>query len=292
MAHRSAPRRFPVTVMPTIAVAALMAAATVMAAVMASVTSAAPSVLAKPTPARDSIRLLDHAFVLPSTIPGPLVDIDIVNTGKVAHEIAIAKLRPGTTIEQVITSIKRHEHNPKFVVDDPGGITMLGPGQRLRYQRVLEPGLYEIFCPMPMSDGSSHAERGMVALLTVTNARNGTLPRADSAITLTDKAVALGKLKAGTHSIAITNRGTRPHELNIAGVAKMSDLERGEELGRWIEGGQSGPPPINVDFPGGHQSIKPGVTVIMTITLRSGYTYHFDDTGDGSAPLSADLTLR
>lgn len=247
---------------------------------------------AKTAPARATIRLLDNAFDAPNTISGPLVDIVIVNDGKVAHELAIGRLRPGTTIAQVTASIKRHERNAAFVVDDPGGVSLLGAGERLRYQRVLEPGLYEIFCPMPMPDGTSHAQHGMVRLVTVTKTRSGTLPRAEATITLTDKAIMLGTLMAGTHTIAITNRGTKPHELSIVGVAKPSDLSQGEQMVKWIEGGQSGPPPINVTFPGGQQSIKPGVTVNMTMMLQKGRTYHFDDTGDGSSPLSADLTLR
>ena len=68
-----------------------------------------------------------------------------------------------------------------------------------------------------------------------------------------------------------------PHEIFIVGVQDPGDLEHQELLGAWLDGGQVGPPPFPVHFPGSHQSIDPGVTVVLTLTLHRATTYAFVD---------------
>ncbi len=41
------------------------------------------------------------------------------------------------------------------------------------------------------------------------------MPKADLTITLGDDAITVPTLSAGTHVVAVTNTGTRPHEMNI-----------------------------------------------------------------------------
>ena len=60
-------------------------------------------------------------------------------------------------------------------------------------------------------------------------------------------------------------------------LTTVTSAELGEQVAAWIEGGQEGPAPHSVHFPGGHQSIPPGETVILTMTLRPAHTYQFDD---------------
>ncbi len=76
---------------------------------------------------------------------------------------------------------------------------------------------------------------------------------------------------AGTRAYVIRDVGSSPHELLIAGVDDAANLDRTDELGAWLEGGQVGTPPFPVHFPGGHQTIDPGVSVRLTINLQQGY---------------------
>lgn len=68
-----------------------------------------------------------------------------------------------------------------------------------------------------------------------------------------------------------------PHEIFIVGVQDPGDLEHQELLGAWLDGGQVGPPPFPVHFPGSHQTIDPGVTVVLTLTFHRATTYAFVD---------------
>ena len=121
----------------------------------------------------------------------------------------------------------------------------------------------------------NHLEHGMITVFTVTDANQTVVPTADLTITLGDDAITVPTLTAGTHVIAVTNTGTQPHGMNTGGVPSGTDLSRGEEIGAWMEGGQDGPPPLPIDFPGGLKAIAPGTTVVLTLTLKTAHTYMF-----------------
>ena len=121
----------------------------------------------------------------------------------------------------------------------------------------------------------------MVTLFTVGDGHDVDLPKADLTISLQDDAISVPALTAGTHVIAITSSGTGPHELSIGGLPKDIDLSRGAEIGEWIGGGQDGPAPVAVDFPGGVKSIQPGVTLVLVVTFKAGHTYLFSDNSTG-----------
>ena len=61
-----------------------------------------------------------------------------------------------------------------------------------------------------------------------------------------------------------------------------ADLDRADEIGAWLEGGQVGPPPVPLHFPGSHQTIDPGVTVVLTLDLHRTTTYAFVDFQTGA----------
>jgi hypothetical protein len=240
----------------------------------------------------ETLRLFDFGFEMPATLDGPLIDLAVVNDGAVAHEFAVAQIEPGTTAEEAIDAIFADEESPAdFILGDPGGVNLIEPGEELRYQRMLEPGSYVFFCPFPNADGSSHVDHGMVTLFEVTDTNDGPLPTADSTILLGDEAIEPPELEAGTTSYAITNEGTVPHEVYIAGLPsdhpaanRLDELDG--EIGAWIEGGQVGTAPLPFHFPGGHQTLPPGETVVLTMTLRPGHVYQFEDFS-GDEPITA-----
>ncbi len=252
----------------------------------------APATTAAPEDEAVVLRMVDNGFDMPDVLQGPAIDIEVINDGAVAHELAFVSVAPGTTGEQVLEALMNRDDEASFILGDPGGINLLGGGERLRYQRLLEPGSYVAFCPLALADGATHMEQGMFRAFTVSDGTNADLPAADLTITLSDDGIGLPELSAGTFSVAIANAGSEPHELYILGVPAATDpgIDIDGEVGEWIEGGQRGPAPREFHFPGGHQSIAPGESVVLTMTLRAGYRYHFEDFS-GAEPLVTTATV-
>lgn len=227
-----------------------------------------------------TVQLAEYSITMPATITGPLVDLKITNGGSKGHELGIGQVEPGTTLEEATAFVLRDEEEA-WIVDDPGGTTLIGAGATLGYTRTLTPGTYVLFCSLPTPDGTNHSQNGMITTFTVTNGNDSALPKADLTVALEDDAIVVPAITAGTHVVAVTNNGTRPHEVWIGGVPNDADLSKGAEIGAWLEGGQDGPAPLPADFPGGLKSIEPGVTVVLTVTFRAGHIYMFtDNTGD------------
>ena len=230
------------------------------------------------------VELADYSITMPTTIEGPVVDLDITNLGSVAHELDLAQVEPGTTLEEAAALFEQGGPQGAVLIADPGGATAIGAGAHFGYARTLTPGTYVLSCHFPATDGMNHMQHGMIAMFTVTDGKKSDLPKADLTITLGDDAITVSPLTAGTHVVAVTNIGTLPHEMNTGGVPVGTDLSRGEEIGAWMEGGQVGPPPLPIEFPGGLKSIAPGVTIVLTLTLKAAHTYMFsDDTNELSA---------
>jgi len=247
--------------------------------------STQPGTVPRRAPSTQVVRLLDNGFLAPSTVRGPAVDLEVVNDGTEVHEMEISQVKPGTTTRQVVEALHRHEE-PPFMVADTGGVTALGPGERLRYRRHLPPGSYVLYCSLPTADGSDHLSKGMVRLFTVSDSQPGPAPVPDLTVTMGDRAITTPAITAGTRSVALVNRGTTEHEIWITGVPSTQDQRRLGEVDAWFEHGQVGPPPLGAHFPGGHQSISPGSSVTLTMTFRHGYTYHFVD-NTGAHPVSS-----
>lgn len=229
-----------------------------------------------------TVELAEYSITMPATIAGPMVDLNITNVGAKAHELGIAQVEPGTTLEEATAFVKKGGREGEVLIDDPGGTTVIGAGASLGYTRTLTPGTYVFFCKLPAPDGTNHAQQGQITLFTVADGDESDLPKTDLTISLDDDAITVPALTAGKRVIAITNNGTRPHELWISGLPSDVDLSSmGAEIEEWIVGGQVDPAPVPVDFPGGIKTIDPGVTVVLTVTLKGGHTYMFSDyTGD------------
>lgn len=266
---------------------ALIPVAVLAATLVSACGSDAPSLSGGPV----KVELADYSITMPKTIAGPSVELDITNVGSLAHELGIAQVDPGTTVEEATALFEQGASDSAVLIADPGGVTAIGAGNQFGYARILTAGTYAFFCHFPAADGMNHLEHGMITIFTVTDAKQTVVPKADLTITLGDDAITVPTLTAGTHVVAVTNSGTRPHEMNIGGVPSGTDLSRGEEVGVWMEGGQNGPPPLPIDFPGGLKSIAPGTTVVLTFTLKAAHTYMFSDntSDDGEVMALVDV---
>jgi hypothetical protein len=140
-----------------------------------------PTAAAEP-PATGTVVLRDFAFELPDQIAaGPQV-WEVVNEGPQPHEIALLKLAPGVTPEQVMGIMEGpsaspeadHEMaSPAAAAGAPpfapaGGMQALASGLRGWTVLNLEPGDYLAICLVPdPASGQPHAELGMVASFSV-----------------------------------------------------------------------------------------------------------------------------
>jgi hypothetical protein len=238
----------------------------------------------RPNPGRSqAVRITGSGLEMPAIVAGPVIDLTIRNDDTIARELAVSQVAPGTTLDQVITAAIAGTDPAPFDIADPGGVSFLGAGEQVRYQRPLQPGTY-VFHAATDSHALSPADYQIVRV--TANGRHE-LPEAERTIRLGDTGICLPKLTAGNHRYAITNTGTTPHEVFIAGVRDPADLDHADEIGAWLEGGQVGPPPVPVHFPGSHQTIDPGVTVVLTLDLHRATTYAFVDFQTGAMATGA-----
>lgn len=103
--------------------------------------------------------LRDYEFALSQTTfaAGQSIAFELTNTGSEPHEMAIAQLPEGATLEQAFNGeIPFEEIN--FV-----GVGFADPGET-GYMAVtgLEPGTYTLVCFIPSPDGTPHFVKGMV----------------------------------------------------------------------------------------------------------------------------------
>jgi hypothetical protein len=237
-------------------------------------------------PARSqAVRITGLGLTMPAVVAGPVIDLTIRNGDRIARELAVARVVPGTTLDQVMAAAAAggDDQAPWFIAD-PGGIFVLGAGEQVRYQRQLQPGTYVFHAVL--GDGT-HDSPGQYQVVRITSSGRHELPEAERSIRLGDTGITLPRLTAGTHRYAITNTGTTPHEVFIVGVHDPADLDHADEIGAWLEGGQVGPPPVPVHFPGSHQTIDPGVTVVLTLDLHRATTYAFVDFQTGATAIGA-----
>lgn len=138
--------------------------------------------------AAGSVVLLDFAFTLPAEIAaGPQI-WEVVNEGPQPHEIALLKLAPGVTPEQLqgmfagppASPEAGHDMASPAATSDPaaaagpppfepvGGMQALAAGMRGWAVLDLEPGNYLAVCFVPdPASGQPHTALGMVASFTV-----------------------------------------------------------------------------------------------------------------------------
>jgi len=114
-----------------------------------------------------TVAMVDFGYGLPLTIPAGENVWRVDNIGEQWHEMAIVSVEPGTTLEDVQTTLAAGEQPgaPVFA------LMPMNAGETAWVDVVLEPGSYAIICNIPdVSEGSEghlHHELGMVQLITV-----------------------------------------------------------------------------------------------------------------------------
>ena len=187
----------------------------------------------------------DYKFDAPDQVPAGMMTIHLVDNGQEMHHVAFVKLNDGKTVADVEQALKTQGPMPSWAVDY-GGVNPPHPGGGMATTtQMLEPGNYALVCFVPSADGTPHFAKGMIKAFTVGAAPAGataTAPVADVDIKLVDYGFDLSKpLTAGTHTFAVTNGASQPHE---AELVKLAPGKTVEQLLGWMQK-PAGPPPAS-----------------------------------------------
>ena len=124
-----------------------------------------------------AIRLVDFSFTVASPLKAGRHTIHVENGGVEPHDLAMVKLGPGITIDQLAAMLNperaRRTNDAKapppaeMTIIPVGGVAAISPGMSAYFDATLTPGEYALFCMATAPDGRSHIEHGMIQRLEV-----------------------------------------------------------------------------------------------------------------------------
>jgi uncharacterized cupredoxin-like copper-binding protein len=218
-----------------------------------------------------------------------LVTITFKNAGDDAHEMSLAKLKPGVTLAKFKAALRKPnaEKAANALLLDPHGEVMgpqiVGPGLSETATVRLAAAHYIVVCFLPGEDGMPQALMGMVGELTVGSGTSTAVPpHTDGTVTLTDHKINLPGGFDGGGSFAVTNTGTKAHDFSLA---KLNNAPLPAYF-QCVAGSFGKGTPIDRcpgALAGGITSIPPGHTAYLKIAPLPAGSYGYVSTeGDGA----------
>src|SRR2546426_12273088 len=129
---------------------------------------AAPAPAAAARAADVPIRLRDYVFQLSEPLTAGIHVVRVENAGVQAHEVVIAALSPGKTLQDFIAWEEGGEKGPLPTGEWLGGVTTLDIGRHSQFAATFAPGSYLLLCFWPdAKDGKPHIMHGMAKQITV-----------------------------------------------------------------------------------------------------------------------------
>ncbi|MGH2591932.1 MAG: hypothetical protein ACRDGG_00280 [Anaerolineae bacterium] len=115
-----------------------------------------------------SIVMKDFRFEMPAEIKAGRLTWKVTNQGARPHEIVIAKLLPGKTLDDFMAFMQTYEGEPPVEDAEAGRVAAMGPGQTGWVNLDLSAGDYVALCFVPdAATGKAHAEMGMIQFFSV-----------------------------------------------------------------------------------------------------------------------------
>jgi hypothetical protein len=215
--------------------------APIMVGLTAGVNALAPSSAATAATGEVEVVGMDYAFNIPRELPAGRTTFRFRNAGKVPHELNIALLRAGATVQQFMAAANASKPLSSMI-DAPVGVLFAKPGQRspsALSTELLTGRTYVVICIFRDSTKApKHHALGMYSAIHVgprtsgPPARSGAAPRTDT-IVAADYAFRYPRtLSPGRHRLAFVNAGKQRHEVNInlfrtgATLAQMAAIDK------------------------------------------------------------------
>lgn len=115
---------------------------------------------------RDTTFLQDFSFALTEPIEAGRRDFVVLNRGPHEHHVAVARLRPGIGLREILASYS--DPNVPESYDVVGGTAGIGPGRANVARVTLEPGRYVLVCfIVDPASGMEHVHLSMVRIFDV-----------------------------------------------------------------------------------------------------------------------------
>jgi len=160
----------------------------------------------------------EYAFTGPASVPAGLTRLDLQNSGKLDHQLALFRLNEGVEPATVLAALGEKGLDAGLQygswVPGPNGTAA---GTTTSVVAELEPGTYIVACVIPDADGTPHAMKGMLSNLTVTPATGETAkdPAGLPEVRLSEYHFDLPKT-LGRGPVVVVNGGKVVHEAVIA----------------------------------------------------------------------------
>ncbi len=187
----------------------------------------------------------DYAFKAPQTVPAGRVSFRFVNNGKVPHELNVAVLKKGVSIDDYVKTVRSRTQSVRPLIEGPAGVLFAEPRQAsvsLLSLDVEEGSTLAVICIFSDSAGEpQHYEMGMYT--TVAGAKSiadAPVPQQPTdTIIGTDYAFQYPReLVAGRHTFVFKNAGKMRHEVSIELLKKgmtLTQLLEAEKAGKDVE---------------------------------------------------------
>ena len=176
------------------------------------------------------------------------VAITVTNEGAEEHQLSIAKLREGRTLDD-LAALGSDPSQLGEVLETYGGPNGIAPGETVTSTQFLPAGDFLFLCFIPAPDGEPHAVKGMLMPVTVEgDAEAPVAPTDGEALVLDDFEFGLGTAEEPAEisggDLVITNEGTQPHE---AAIYTLPEGTTNEDVVAYFSDPNaeaSGPPPL------------------------------------------------
>jgi hypothetical protein len=208
----------------------------------------------------------DFAFSGPDTIAPGFTEVRFTNDGPSEHHMIVARLAPGTTMEDVMAAFEADQDGIPDFMTFVGTANSIMPGGTTGSIVDLQPGTHVAFCFIPTDDGTPHFAKGMSKVFEVAGTPTGApAPAAVAEIRMHDFGFTLPTLTAGTHVFHMVNDGPQLHE------AQLTRLDEGKTLADFLATLAPGSTLPDVGAPvGGSGALSPGTDNYWPVTLEPG----------------------
>ena len=210
----------------------------------------------------------DYGFSGPDRLPAGRTTVRIVNEGQDLHHIQFLKLLRGKSASDFRAAIAADAGRLPSWVEYAGGPNAHLPGSEAAATVNLTEGDYVLICWIPDKNGVPHVVLGMQKALSVRGGKptKVSTPQPALSVKQVDYQFILSKpIRAGVHTIEVTNHGTQPHELV---VVRLSPGATVQDVIASFEPGASGPP--KGVLVGGITGIEKGERVTFTGEFEPG----------------------